>query len=384
MQYAPMDPTANQRLHSATGLIPSPLMMDTNGRMLEFYQKLITLYNIKSGASAVIPGAHTGQFARNDLSLYNDWLQLVKETTEKYDMAERMFLMAAAGGNNEHAIKMAETAKANGYHLLMVAPTAFKRPDGTQLSEEGAMELMQQIAVIIPVYGFYLQKAVGGREFSSDFWTELFNFSYGAKIAPFNVAETDKVMNAAVRHNRRKELVMSTGNDDGIVRDLSSIWHHPQDVATLKKIQAGLLGHYATDTNANIRLAEDVKWVRDGGSLTKEPFINHTMGEIGQVVSDMNFALFDAVSLPGKPPYQNSVFGVHYRLAKLFGLDVQRMDIRWVGPDGKTIRVESGRAGLELEIDKQYQIGRQLGLTDEEFIGQNLEGWKAEIGFRDR
>ncbi|MBI2576811.1 hypothetical protein HYV84_06350 [Candidatus Woesearchaeota archaeon] len=382
MQYAPMDPTANKRLHSATGLIPSPLMMGVDGRMIERYQRLITLYYIKSGASAVIPGAHTGQFARNDLSLYKDWLQLVKEMTGRFDNDGRMFLMAAAGGNNEHAMKMAEAAKANGYHLLMVAPTAFEKPDGEQLPEEGAIKLMQEIAGIIPVYGFYLQKAVGGRELSSGFWSELFDFSYGAKIAPFKVAETDKVMNAAVRHGRRDELVMSTGNDDGIVRDLSSIWHHPENVATYKKIQAGLLGHYATDTYSNIRLAEDVKWVRDGGSLTKEPFISHSMGGIGSVVSNMNFALFDADDLPRKPPYQNSVFGVHYRLAKLLGLDAKMMAIRWVGPDGKTTRVESGRAGLELEIDNQYQIGMELGLTDEEFIRQNLEQWKAMIDFK--
>ena len=102
-----MDSVAKDRLGWATGLIPSPLMMDAKGRMLEDYQRLITLCYIQSGASAVIPGAHTGQFARNDLKIYNDWLQLVKEMQEKYDHKNSMLLLAAAGGNNEHALKIA-------------------------------------------------------------------------------------------------------------------------------------------------------------------------------------------------------------------------------------------------------------------------------------
>ena len=51
--------------------VPCPMALGEDRRMMEDWQRLLTLYYIRSGARAVIPGAHTGEFAGGDLELYD-------------------------------------------------------------------------------------------------------------------------------------------------------------------------------------------------------------------------------------------------------------------------------------------------------------------------
>ena len=50
--------SAQLKLQSGGVFVPSPLALDERKQVLEQYQRLLTLYYIKSGAKAVIPGAH--------------------------------------------------------------------------------------------------------------------------------------------------------------------------------------------------------------------------------------------------------------------------------------------------------------------------------------
>ena len=50
--------------------VPSPLALSPELTLDEKYQRLLTLYYIRSGAAAVIPGAHTGEFTLGDLDIF--------------------------------------------------------------------------------------------------------------------------------------------------------------------------------------------------------------------------------------------------------------------------------------------------------------------------
>ncbi|MBS0000639.1 MAG: hypothetical protein KFF73_16785, partial [Cyclobacteriaceae bacterium] len=54
--------------------VPSPLALNERLVHDETYQRLLTLYYIRAGAAAVIPGAHTGEFSLGDLDIFRNWL----------------------------------------------------------------------------------------------------------------------------------------------------------------------------------------------------------------------------------------------------------------------------------------------------------------------
>ncbi len=78
------------------------------------------------------------------------------------------------------------------------------------------------MAARIPVVGFYLQPAVGGRSLGYDFWRRFAEIEnvVAIKIAPFNRYQTLDVVRAVVAAGRQKEIALYTGNDDTIVADL--------------------------------------------------------------------------------------------------------------------------------------------------------------------
>ncbi len=115
---------------------------------------------------------------------------------------------------------MAQIAADQGRKIVMVAPSAFVgNEEGVLEDIDGAIEKLEAIAEIIPVYGFYLQPALSNIVLPKEFWSRLFEFSYGAKAAPFDRRYTNDLIEAAAESDRLHELVMSTGNDDYIVGD---------------------------------------------------------------------------------------------------------------------------------------------------------------------
>ena len=376
MALAILAPEVLEKMRAADVLVPAPLAVSASGRIDEKQQRLLTRYYIECGASSVIPGTHTGQFARGDPALYRHWLELNAGMIEHNGYRKRMFKMAAVGGRG--AFDMLRAAASAGYDIVMVAPTALVDTKGAPLDEKDSLKLLREMAEVIPVYGFYLQKAVGGRDFSADFWSGLFEFAYGAKAAPFSREKTDQLMNAAVRSPRLESLVMTTGNDDYIVGDLLKQWRDPQRPGRKLLFSAGLLGHFATDTAAAVRLVGKVKRYREKLERNGGPTEQETADiiRLAGAVTSMNYALFDPADLPGSPPFANCVYGVHYRLSRL-GVICAETDIRW--PNGNSgFRLEKGRPGLEAEIDQAYSSRGEL--TDDAFLTPELlKHWKAEL-----
>ncbi|MCC5928696.1 MAG: hypothetical protein JJU28_05565 [Cyclobacteriaceae bacterium] len=332
--------------------VPSPLALDASGQCLEDYQRLLTLYYIRSGARSVIPGAHTGEFALNRMEVFSYWLKLVKEMTLRY--GKDMLLMAAVGGDK--CREQAELAARLDYDIVMVAPTAFA---GKKPAE--VIGLLTDIASIIPTFGFELQRAIpGSYTFSPNLWSDIFAISYGAKGASFDTYRSLLMLEAAARSQRKEQLLMLTGNDDRIVSDLLGQFAFFDDTGAKEiEYKGGLLGHFATDTRAVVQWVQMIRKYKVTGiwdfPMTREALIH--------AVNHCNMVLFDAIG-----NFENSVWGVKYRLSSLGLLP------------GPFCATERGREGQAEAIDKVY--GDYPLLTDDLFLQEQLENLKKEIGIK--
>ena len=330
--------------------VPSPLALDENKQVTEQYQRLLTLYYIKSGATAVIPGAHTGEFALNDIEIFTRWLTIVKEITGSY--GENMLLMAAVGGKD--ALKQADLAAQQGYDIVMVAPTAFA---GKDLGE--VINMYEEISSIIPTFGFELQRAIpGAYPFTPGVWETIFEIAYGAKGASFDTYRSLVMLEAAARSDRKDILTLLTGNDDRIVYDLlGSYTFETGDKKLEVQYSGGLLGHFATDTHAVSNWVESIFQAKHTGEWT----FSLSEVELAHAVNRCNMVLFDALG-----NFENSVWGVKYRLASLGLLP------------GPYCHAENGREGQAEAIDRVY--GEYPDLCDEAFLRYHIDEMKKEVG----
>ena len=107
---------------------------------------------------------HTTQFAIRDCGLYEPVLRLAAETAR--DWTDRpVAMIAGVAGRTEQARREAEIAIGLGYHAALVSPAPFR-----DASEDDFLAHCRALAEVIPLVGFYLQPAVGGRVLSADFW----------------------------------------------------------------------------------------------------------------------------------------------------------------------------------------------------------------------
>ncbi len=346
-----LDDDALLRLKRGGVWIPSPLALDRNRKPDERWQRLLTLYYIRAGARTIVPGAHTGEFSGGNLEIYAYWLQLIREMVQQFGDTE-MFLMSAVSGR--HFMKQAELAAKAGYDLVMLAPTAF-----TQKSDAEVVRIFKDVASVIPVFGFELQKLVpGSREFNGRLWERIFTIAYGAKSAPFNTYRAQTMLEAAAKSERRDTLVLVTGNDDRIVADLGGVFSFNTGSSVVKLgYSGGLLGHFATDTHAAVRWSTAVLDAKSGSGWR----LAVPERELAHIVNMCNGALFDA-----KNDFANSVWGVKYRLTSLGLLP------------GPFCFHERGRRGLAEEIDRAYSVDPVI--SDREFLADHLAHMKREVG----
>src|SRR5260221_473288 len=118
---------------------------------------------------------------------------------------------------------------------------------------------------VIPLMGFYLQPAVGGRVLSYRFWRRFVELEcvVAIKIAPFDRYATLDVLRAVADSGRGGEMALYTGNDDSIVADLLTRY---QGV----RMAGGLLGHWAYWTRNAVRLLERGQGLgRTGGTIPR-------------------------------------------------------------------------------------------------------------------
>ncbi len=229
-----------EKLRSGLVIPAHPLALNGNRKLDERRQRALTRYYLAAGAGGIAVGVHTTQFAiRNpQFGLLQPVLRLALEESRGRDVVK----IAGVCGKRDQAIAEAQLAKELGYDAVLLSLAA--------LSNESVSELLEHsrtIASVIPVMGFYLQPAVGGRVLPYEFWRQFIEIDnvVAIKIAPFNRYQTFDVVRALAESGRSHEVALYTGNDDNILNDLLT----PFAFANQRiRIVGGLLGHWAVWT----------------------------------------------------------------------------------------------------------------------------------------
>ena len=157
------------------------------------------------------------QFTIHDpgVGLYRPVLELAAEEVDR--SGRQVVKVAGLVGATDQAVGEAGIASDLGYDCGLLSLGALK-----DASDEELIEHSQQAAEVIPLFGFYLQPAIGGRELSYRFWRRFLEIEnvVAVKIAPFNRYQTLDVVRAVADSGRAADIGLYTGNDDSIILDL--------------------------------------------------------------------------------------------------------------------------------------------------------------------
>jgi len=336
----------------AGGVIPaSPLALTPSGQFDERHQRAITRYYAAAGAVGLAVGVHTTQFAIHEpkVGLYRPVLQLAAETLS--ESATRKIKIAGLVGRTQQAIREAELARSVEYDCGLLSLGAFQKA-----SEDQIIAHCETVAEAIPIMGFYLQPAVGGRVLSYSFWRRFLEIEsvVAVKIAPFNRYYTLDVVRALADVGRADEIALYTGNDDNIVADLITEYRFGQEQRRPLHFVGGLLGHWAVWTSKAAELAEQCRTARETGVITPQ------LLTLGAQVTDSNAALFDTPNA-----FAGCIVGLHEVLMRQ-GLMASRRTL-----DPK----EDLSPGQIEEIDRVYQAYPDL--NDDAFVAEHLDEWLA-------
>ena len=356
MKDVPQPPDWVQKAISSGLAIPAhPLALTAGGQFDEKHQRALTRYYAAAGAGGVAVGVHTTQFAIREpgVDLLGPVLRCAADTLDEMERAGGAKLVRIAGvcGKTAQAAREAELAAATGYHAALVSLGALGDADTDELIRH-----CRTVAEVLPVFGFYLQRAVGGRRLGFDFWARLAEISnvVAVKIAPFNRYETLEVVRGVAAAGRAGQIALYTGNDDNIVADLLTRFDlKVAGQAVQQRIVGGLLGHWAVWTS---RAAEMFKNVRHLASRNRP--IPPDLPAAGAQVTDCNAALFDAAN-----DFAGCVAGIQHVLhgQGLLGSP------RCLDPD------ETLSPGQAEEVDRVRRDYPHL--IDDEFVAEHLRDW---------
>lgn len=271
-------------------VIPAhPLALNENLAVDEKQQRMLTRYYMQSGTGGIAIGVHTTQFEirKPEINLLEPILRIAAEEIENAKLNRPFIKVAGICGPAEQAVKEAHLAVKYGYHLGLLSMGGLG-----DCTEAELIERSKAVAEIIPLFGFYLQPAVGGRLLSYEFWHEFAKIPnvYAIKVAAFNRYQTLDVVRAVCNSSRRNEIALYTGNDDNIVADLLTPY---QFVIAGKKVEkrfvGGLLGHWAIWTSKAVELLKEVKSCIANNYTGIENLLIKNIE-----VTDMNAVIFDA------------------------------------------------------------------------------------------
>jgi hypothetical protein len=328
----------------------SPLALNAERKLDERRQRALWRYYIAAGSGGLAIGVHTTQFAIHDpkIGLFKPLLQLA---AEEMDRADGLVRIAGVCGQTVQALAEAELIRGLGYHAGLLSLAAMK-----EASEDELIAHCQAVSKLIPLIGFYLQPAVGGRILPYSFWRRFAEIEnvLAIKIAPFNRYQTLDVIRA-VADAGRDDIALYTGNDDNIVLDLITPYRFKVEGKIVeRRIVGGLLGHWSVWTKKAVELLEECHDVVESGIVPPEIL------ERAIAVTDCNAAFFDVAH-----GFAGCIAGIH-EVLRLQGL----LEGIWcLDPDE---RLSPGQAD---EIDRVYRAYPHL--NDDDFVAEHLHEWLA-------
>jgi len=340
------------RAHLREGqVIPAhPLALTPRRTLDERRQRALTRYYVEAGAGGIAVGVHTTQFAIRDHGLYRPVLALAADTARAAAPGGQPFaLVAGVCGPTPQAAREATLARTLGYDLALVSLAGLDA-----LDDRALVRHCRAVSEILPVFGFYLQPAVGGRVLSHAFWRDLCELPglWAIKVAPFNRYATLDVVRA-VLESGRDDVALYTGNDDSIVPDLVTPVRVTVGGAVRERtMDGGLLGQWAVWTRRAVELLAAAKSARAHGAAPA------SLLALGSALTAANGAIFDASNA-----FAGSVPGIH-EVLRTQGL----MRGIWCLNPRETLSPGQRRA-----IARARTAAPEL--TDDHFVRHNLDRW---------
>jgi dihydrodipicolinate synthase/N-acetylneuraminate lyase len=237
-----------------------------------------------------------------------------------------------------------ELAARLSYHAALLSLADLKDESVPQL-----LDHVRAIASIIPVIGFYLQPAVGGRLLRYDFWRQFAEIEnvVAVKIAPFDRYQTNEVVRAIADSGRAPEIALYTGNDDHILLDLLSAFDFGSGRV---RFSGGLLGHWAVWTKTAVAHLALARQHRDS--------ISSDLLRLAHQITDANAAIFDPAH-----HFRGCIPGIHEVLRRQ-GL----LEGRWCLDPAEELS-----PGQSEEIDRVCRA--YPALQDDDFVKEHLDEW---------
>ena len=348
---ASSDAAVRARIRAGQVIPAHPLALTSRRTLDERHQRALTRYYVDAGAGGIAVGVHTTQFAIRDPrhGLYRPVLELAAETARaaRADRDAPFALVAGAIGDTRQAVQEAELAATLGYDVVLLGLGAMRAASDAELIRH-----CRAVAEVLPLFGFYLQPAVGGRVLPYSFWrafAEIPNV-WAIKVAPFNRYRTLDVVRA-VADSGRDDLALYTGNDDSIIVDLLTPFPGRSSHEATHHIVGGLLGQWAVWTRSAVQLLARVRSAR--GATLEASWLREAAA-----LTDANGAIFDAAH-----DFAGCIPGIHEVLRRQ-GL----LRGTWcLDPH------ESLSPGQADEIDRVCRAYPHL--NDDAFVAENLEDW---------
>jgi dihydrodipicolinate synthase/N-acetylneuraminate lyase len=328
------------QLRSGLVIPAHPLALTANCKLDERRQRALTRYYLAAGAGGLAVGVHTTQFTIRDpkIALLEPVLALAMEEARARDVVK----IAGVCGKLPQSMTEAQLAARVGYDAVLLSLADLRDAATPELLEHA-----RAIAGVIPIMGFYLQPAVGGRTLSYEFWRQFLEIEnvVAIKIAPFNRYQTLEVVRALAQSGRAGEIALYTGNDDNILVDLLT----PFDLGAKRiRIVGGLLGHWAVWTKTAVAHL----------ALAKNNAVTPNSLTLAAQITDANAALFDPAH-----QFHGCISGIHEILRRQ-GL----LAGRWcLDPE------EELSAGQSEEIDRVCRAYPHL--QDDAFVKEHLDEW---------
>jgi len=349
-----MNPTLQQSLQKGLVIPAHPLALTARRTLDERRQRALARYYIAAGSGGLAVGVHTTQFEIRDpkIGLFKPVLQLAAEEMTRADAQRTTPLVRIAGicGPTDQATREAALLRELGYHAGLLSLAALRNAD-----ENTLLDHCQQVSQILPIIGFYLQPAVGGRVLPYSFWRRFAEIPavIAIKMAPFNRYQTIDVVRA-VAEAGRADIALYTGNDDNIVMDLLTPYRFVVNAKPVeRRITGGLLGHWSVWTQKAVQLLEECHRLIGAGDQVPAEMLRRNIE-----VTDSNAAFFDAANA-----FAGCIAGLHEVLRRQGLLE----GIWCLNPN------ETLGPGQLAEINRVYAAYPHL--NDDAFIAQHRDQW---------
>ena len=330
------------QLRSGLVIPAHPLALDASRRLDERRQRALTRYYLAAEAGGIAVGVHTTQFAIRDpkIGLLEPVLALAAEECKEHQVVK----IAGVCGRREQAIAEAQLATRLEYDAVLLSLADLRDATIPELIDHA-----QAIASVIPVIGFYLQPAVGGRLLPYEFWRQFIEIEnvVAIKMAPFNRYQTLDVVRALAESGRIDEVALYTGNDDNILNDLLTPFNFGGQQV---RITGGLLGHWAVWTKTAVEHLALAK--RSAAQIPAE------LLTLAAQITDANAAIFDPAH-----QFHGCIPGIHEILRRQ-GL----LAGRWCLDPAEEL---SPNQMEEIDrVSKSYPH-----LQDDSFVQEHLDEW---------